>query len=192
MEQELAIAQRFIFEILDPVLFGDSLIGPPQQLLLIDNSQALNPIEFADLPDQTEHEGGLSVDDIDTANAHQLCLKLVAADIHHVVAILDDVDAGSGLVGVLLPVDEVGPQSVDHLQQNRAGSQVVNQVVHVDLLNTLGVYPVLEDPDLATLVGFGLGRQLNDLLLFDDQSVPCVEDLGEKQGVQSWISGGDV
>lgn len=177
MEQELAVAQRFIFEILDPVLLGDSLVGPPQQLLLVDHSQTLYPIELADLPDQTEHEGGLSVDDIDAADAHQFGLELVAADIHHVVAILDDVDAGSGLVGVLLPVDKVGPQSVDHLQQYRAGSKIVDEVVHVDLLNALGVYPVLEDPDLAALVSFGLGRQLDDLLLFDDQSVPGVEDL---------------
>jgi hypothetical protein len=70
------------------------------------------------LPHQSQDKSGFSIDDIDTTDADELGLELVSADIDNIVAILDDVDAGVGLVGVLLPVDQVRPQSVDHLQED--------------------------------------------------------------------------
>lgn len=70
MKQELAVAQTLVLEALYPMLLSHSFVGPGQQLLIVYDANTLHPVQLADLPHQTKHKGGLSINDVDTADSH--------------------------------------------------------------------------------------------------------------------------
>lgn len=68
----------------------------------------------------------------------------------------------------------------------------MHQVVDVDVLDALGVDPVLEDAHFPGLVGFWLGRQLHNFDLFLLQAVPLVEDVNTENSVEPSVATQDV
>lgn len=81
---------------------------------------------------------------------------------------------------------------IDNFKENATISEVGHEVVNVDFLDTLGVNPVFEDSDLSGFVSFWLGRYLDDWLFGQDKTVPFIEDLGEQDSIESWISAQDI
>lgn len=165
MKQEHAVSDGLVLEILDSELLGHSSIGPSHQFLLIDQTDSLLPVQFAKLPHHSQSETHFPIHDVHSSNVDQHGFQLILADIHYVVAVLNDMDPAMRFVREFLPVHDPRPQTINNFQQNCTVTQIRHQVVYVCSLDSLGVYPVFEDSDLTALVGLGLSRQLDDFLL---------------------------
>lgn len=86
------------------MLLGHSLVGPPQQLLLIDDSNSLDPIELTDLPNDAQDQSGLPVDYIDASYSHQFGLQLVLTNVHCIVTVLNNMYSAISFIRHLLPI----------------------------------------------------------------------------------------
>ena len=151
-------------------------------MLLVDLTDSFFPVHFAQLPDNSKGQGDTSINNVDASNSNKDCSQFVA-DFDNVVAILDD-EYSVFLCWNLLPVDYSWLEVIEDFEQDDTVSEIVHEIVDVDLLNSLRVDPVLEDSDLSGLVCFWLRREVWDLfLLLDDETVLVVEYLCAEESI---------
>ena len=151
-------------------------------MLLVDLTDSFFPVHFAQLPDNSKGQGDTSINNVDASNSNKDCSQFVA-DFDNVVAILDD-EYSVFLCWDLFPVDYSWLEVIEDFEQDDTVSEIVHEIVDVDLLNSLRVDPVLEDSDLSGLVCFWFRREVWDLLLLlDDETVLVVEYLCAEESI---------
>ena len=69
MKQKHAISERFVLEVFDSEFFRNSFVGPTDQLFLVDFSYTFFPVQFAQLPDNTESQCDISVDNVHASDS---------------------------------------------------------------------------------------------------------------------------
>ena len=88
-----------------------------------------------------------------------------------------------------LPIYKSGSEMVNYFEQDNAITKIVHKVVNVDIFDTLRVDPVLEDSDLAGLVGLGFSRKFrNGFFFLEFETMTMVEYFSAEKSVQSGIT----
>ncbi len=150
------------------MLLWHSLIGPPQQLLIINYSHSLNPIKFTDLPHQPQHQSRLSINNINTSNSNKFSLKFILTYINYIVTILNYMNSTIQFARVFLPIHQIRSKPINYLQQNCTVSQVVDKVVYINFLNSLRVNPIFKYSNFSALICLRLRWQFHYLLMLNN------------------------
>lgn len=138
------------------MLLWHSLIGPIKGLLFIDNSKPFNPIKFAYLPYNTQNKSCFTIDNIYSSDSNNLGFQLVFTNINNVVAVLDDMYSTIEFVRMFFPINNIWPKFINYFKQYSSCFQIINQVIHINLFNSLRIYPVFEDSNLSRLISLSL------------------------------------
>jgi hypothetical protein len=67
-------------------------------------------------------------------------------------------------VGEFLPVDQPRSEIVDDFEQDETIFKVIDEIVYVNILYALRVYPVFKYSDLSAFISFRFCRQFEDFL----------------------------
>lgn len=70
VEQELAVGDSRVLQVLDVQLGRHLAVAPRHQLLVVDLAHSLLPVDLADLPDQAQGQTGLAIDDVDAVDTN--------------------------------------------------------------------------------------------------------------------------
>jgi hypothetical protein len=171
----------------------NSAVTPFQDFVIGKFSEGLEDILSEKLPDYSEDEFLLSVDEIDTTNVGKGDFEELS-DFEGVVGVLNLDNSALGRLGDLLPVDTSWEKLIFKVREGNSVLHVLEEVVDVAVLNVEGVDPHLENSLFLTAFRIVLIKHLgsSEIFLSWGESWAVIEQLSTEDQVQFWVTSGDV